>query len=59
MTNSQAHQEPRRKEGGGVAERNSEERVRRGCLARSGGPQGVGGSLFYLITGDTGRQVGV
>ena len=42
-----------------MAERNSEERVRRGCLARSGGPQVVGGSLFYLITGDTGRQAGV
>ena len=55
---SQAHQEPRREEGGGVAERNWEERVRRGCLARSGGPQVVGGVYFIWPQGiQEGRRV--
>lgn len=50
----------KKKGGRGVAERNSEERESGGAVwPEVGGPQVVGRSLFNLITGDTGRQVGV
>ena len=59
MTNSQASQKPRRRREGRGREECGRKRVKRGGLARSGVPQVVGKSLFYLITGDTGRRVGV
>jgi len=46
MTNSQASQEPRRKGEGRGREEFGRKRVRRSCLARSGGPQVVGGICF-------------
>ena len=59
MTNSQASQEPRRKEGGtwqrGIRKKESQEEL----SGQKWGASGCRRNLFYLIIGDAGRQVGV
>lgn len=61
MTNSQAlkSQEKERRRGSWQRIQKKRKRVRRAVWPEVGGPQVVGRSLFNLITGDTGRQVGV